>query len=200
MLTSIRLRRGTTTRLARGTKLLEFRHSCAPFLSVSTINTTYPTYPLILCQAKSANEYNYFHVWYAAHVMTGQMAVQQLRSTLDWTQSRLSTESWLSERHIRRIEKGLVRPHTSTQRILVELVWRYVPKPLPVPVVVHRLNLASVVYYLGRANGWRHWSWRKRGQFLRWKRFYTRIYADAYAGRCLVVYRSRYALDARRGV
>jgi hypothetical protein len=125
--------------------------------------------------------------------MTGHVSALAIRSALAWTQADMGRELYLTERSIRRIEKGIVTPTPSTQARLLALAASRVPAALPPGIRRHVIDPERMRHYLHSAcPGWRHWSKPRRGQFRRWRLYYQRILADAQAGRAFIVYEYRY--------
>ena len=125
--------------------------------------------------------------------MAGQLSTLPLRNALGWTRSDLAREICVSERTIRRIDKGLVLPMPSTQQRLLTLTAQRAPDAIPPGIRRHVVDPERMRYYLTTTcHGWSRWGRRKRGQFRRWRVFYQRIQADAHAGRAYIVYQYRH--------
>jgi len=120
------------------------------------------------------------------------MSVLELRRVLGWTQAKLARETLLSERSIRRIEKGLVRPHPGTHWKLMKLANRCSPQVLEDSVRVYTVSVESMERHLGKASNWSHMTRQQRHIFQRWRAYYRRILAEQSAGRCLIMYRNKY--------
>lgn len=158
---------------------------CAPFLSVSTTNTTYPTYPLILCQAKSANEDNFIYSLDSLRSIVQHCTVQtirQLRSSLGLSQAAFAHLIGCSKRSIVSWEQGALPNPVYCIRMRT-LARKHGLTSVPGRSTLHyRPDLAAK--YLGSpGSAWKHMRYHERAQWWNQRRRYQRIQAEQQAGR-----------------